>query len=64
MEKYKGLGKEGMSFNEAMELLKKTLAELDPYVLNVLFDILFEEEDESNTHTTGIHNRSPKDFLL
>lgn len=44
--KYRGLGEKGMSFDEAMELVKRHLADQDAYVMDILFDILMEEEND------------------
>ncbi len=54
---YKGLGKENMTFEEAMKLVKSELHNLDEYVLDVLFDILMEEVNEQHP-ITSIHNWS------
>lgn len=54
---YKGLGKENMTFEEAMERVKSELHNLDEYVLDVLFDILMEEVNEQHP-ITSIHNWS------
>lgn len=55
--KYRGLGQENLEFDEAMNLVKESVIELDEYVLDILFDILMEESDEFDK-TTIIHNRS------
>lgn len=57
MKKYNGLGKEGLDYEDAMELLDKQIEERDPYVMNLLFDLVMEEADDNFTDTT-LHNRS------
>lgn len=57
MKYYNGFGKEGMSFEEAMDLLKDNVENLDEYVMDILFDITMEEVDDPITDTRK-HNRS------
>lgn len=57
MKYYNGFGKEGMSFEEAMDLLKDNVENLDEYVMDLLFDITMEEVDDPITDTRK-HNRS------
>ena len=61
MKKYNGLGKDSMDFDEAMELVKNKVIELDDYVMDVLFDILMNEEGtepDDIESSTRIYNRS------
>lgn len=57
MKYYNGFGKEGMSFEEAMDLLKDNMDNLDEYVMDILFDLTMEEVDDPITNTQQ-HNRS------
>lgn len=57
MKYYNGFGKEGMSFEEAMDLLKDNMENLDEYVMDILFDLTMEEVDDPITNTQQ-HNRS------
>lgn len=56
MKKYSGLGHENLEFDQAMLIVKENINKLDEYVLDILFDILMEEEE--NDCITAIHNRS------
>lgn len=57
--KFSGLGKEGLEFEEAMDLVKDSLTNLDEYVLDILFDILMDmEEVDGSDNNTIVHNRS------
>ena len=61
MKKYNGLGKDNMGFDEAMELVKNKVNELDEYVMDVLFDILMNEEGtepDDIESSASIYNRS------
>ena len=46
-----------MSFEEAMDLLKDNMENLDEYVMDILFDLTMEEVDDPITNTQQ-HNRS------
>lgn len=56
MKKYSGLGHENLEFDQAMLIVKENIHKLDEYVLDILFDILMEEEE--NDCITAIYNRS------
>lgn len=60
MKKYNGLGATSMSFEQAMELLKAKLDQQDPYVMDLLFDIVMDEQgdehEESDSNT--VHHRA------
>ena len=61
MKTYNGLGKDGMTFEDAMDLVKQKVNEMDEYVMDVLFDILMNEEGtepDDIESDTSIYNRS------
>lgn len=51
MKKYTGLGKEDMDFETAMDLIRQNIEREEEYVMDLLFDILMEAEDEPITNT-------------
>ena len=61
MKTYNGLGKDGMTFEDAMDLVKQKVNEMDEYVMDVLFDILMNEEGtelDDTESNASIYNRS------